>query len=76
MIDSLGHAVVADREVLEGTLGLRAPITISWHRDIARPAARSVLAVWGIGEDGRKSLLGLMAGSPASWLTRAHAFFT
>ena len=37
VVDGLGHTVVADGEVLQGTLGLRTPVTISWDHD--RPHA-------------------------------------
>src|SRR5262249_20194530 len=35
VVDRLRHPVAADREMLEGSLGLRAPIPVGWDVDLA-----------------------------------------
>jgi hypothetical protein len=55
LVDGLWRSVVADREVLKRTLGLRAPITISRRRDVAH--AVELLAVRGVRLDANRNIL-------------------
>ena len=77
VVDGLGHAVVADREMLQRTLGLGAPIAVGWRLDLAH-AVEFLALPGGLDAKGqilqRRSGIGLQGGLQQKTRDTEHRF--